>query len=182
MKNISIHEADFREALSRTAATVSVVSTDGPAGRAGLTVSAMCSVSTKPPSLLVCVNEESGVCKIMRDNSVMCINILRSNQGYISDAFSGRLEDSAQNPFENANWDTASTGAPVMSEALINLDCSITNEIRHGTHYIFIGEIESLKLNQSGTPLVYRNRMYEQLGVASSLSLEDIEYSWERHT
>ena len=178
MKNISIHEADFREALSRTAATVSVVSTDGPAG---LTVSAMCSVSTKPPSLFVCVNEESGVCKIIRDNSVMCINILRSNQGYISDTFSGRLEDSAQDPFEIANWDTASTGAPVMSEALINLDCSITNEIHHATHYIFIGEIEKLKLNQSDTPLIYRDRMYEQLGVASSLSLEDIEYSWERH-
>ena len=119
---------------------------------------------------------------MIRDNSVMCINILRSNQGYISDAFSGRLEDSAQNPFENTIWDTASTGAPVMSEALINLDYSITNEIRHSTHYIFIGDVESLKLNQYGTPLVYRNRMYEQLGVASSPSLEDIEYSRERHT
>ena len=154
--------------MSRTATTVSVVSTDGPAGRAALTVSAMCSVSTKPPSLLVCVNEGSGVCRIIRDNSVMCVNILRSDQGHISDAFSGRLGDSSQDPFASTNWGTALTGAPVMSEALINLDCTITNAIHHGTHYIFIGEIERLKLNQSGTPLVYLDRMYEQLGVTSS--------------
>ena len=59
LKNISIHEADFREALSRTATTVSVVSTDDLAGRAGLTVSAMCPVSTQPPvSVGLCKRRE----------------------------------------------------------------------------------------------------------------------------
>jgi flavin reductase (DIM6/NTAB) family NADH-FMN oxidoreductase RutF len=54
--------------------------------------------------------------------------------------------------------------------------------LHHGTHYIFVGEIESLRLNQPGAPLVYRARMYEQLGESGSLSLEDMEYSWERYT
>ena len=45
-----------------------------------------------------------------------------------------------------------------------------------------VGEIESLKLNQPGAPLVYLARMYEQLGESGSLSLEDMEYSWERYT
>ena len=177
-----IRPADFFEALSRTAATVCVVTTDGRSGRAGLTVSSMCSVSAQPPSLLVCVNEESGVCGVIRDNGVMCVNVLRAEQAYISDAFSGRLTDPDANPFACTDWETTVSGAPVMSKALINLDCRIKNELHHGTHYIFVGEIESLKLNQPGAPLVYRARMYEQLGESGSLSLEDMEYSWERYT
>ena len=182
MKVDRIRPADFFEALSRTAATVCVVTTDGSSGRAGLTVSSMCSVSAEPPSLLVCVNEESGVCGILQDNAVMCVNVLRAEQAYISDAFSGRLTDPNADPFASTQWETAVTGAPVMSKALVNLDCRIKNELHHGTHYIFVGEIVSLRLNQPGAPLVYRARMYEQLGESGSLSLEDMEYSWERYT
>ena len=142
----------------------------------------MCSVSAEPPSLLVCVNEESDVCGIIQDNAVMCVNVLRAEQAYISDAFSGRLTDQDADPFAWTDWETAVTRVPGMSNALISLDCRIKNELHHGTHYIFVGEIESLRLNQPGTPLVYRARMYEQLGESGSLSLEDMEYSWERYT
>ena len=46
----------FLTGMSNAACTVSVVTTDGPAGRFGVTVSAMASVSadTPKPTLLVC--------------------------------------------------------------------------------------------------------------------------------
>ena len=78
MKDDHIDRLVFREALSRTAATVSIVTTDGIHGRGGLTVSSMCSVSDNPPSLLVCINEKSGVCDVIRKNGLMCVNILRN--------------------------------------------------------------------------------------------------------
>ena len=180
MKNVSINPLDFLEALSRTAATVSVVTTDGHFGRAGLTVSSMCSVSASPPSVLVCVNEESAVCGIIRRNEVMCLNILRADQAQISDAFSGRLNEVYKDPFEVTRWETAVTGAPLMNAALLSLDCRIKNELQHGTHFILVGEVEHLKLNQLGQPLVYRARAYEK--PAESPSLEDMEYSWDRYT
>ena len=182
MKGNPINPSDFFEALSRIAATVSVVTTDGPFGRAGLTVSAMCSVSASPPSVLVCINEESAVCDIIRRNEVMCVNVLRADQANISDAFSGRSNDLYKNPFESTEWETTVTGAPLMRSALLSLDCRIKNELRHGTHFIMVGEVEDLKLNQSGPPLVYRARNYERLTESKSLSLEDMEYSWERYT
>ena len=107
MKVERIRPAEFFEALSRTAASVCVVTTDGSSGRAGLTVSSMCSVSAQPPSLLVCVNEESDVCDIIRDNGMMCVNVLRAEQAYISDAFSGRLTDPNADPFVCTDWETA---------------------------------------------------------------------------
>ena len=51
----------FLHAMSLTAATVTVVTTGGPAGRAGVTVSAMTPVSADgdAPMLLVCINDAS---------------------------------------------------------------------------------------------------------------------------
>ena len=85
-------------------------------------------------------------------------------------------------PFARTQWETTLIGVRAMVKALMNLECRIRNELHHGAHYTFVGEIESLRLNQPGTPLVYRARMYEQLGESGSLSLEDMEYSWERYT
>ena len=50
---------DFVAAMGLAATGVSVVTTDGPAGRFGLTVSAVSSVSAEPPLVLVCINRKS---------------------------------------------------------------------------------------------------------------------------
>jgi len=47
---------EFRNALSRLATAVSVVTTDGPAGTAGVTCSAVCALSDEPAMVLVCVH------------------------------------------------------------------------------------------------------------------------------
>ena len=50
---------DFRAAMGLAATGVSVVTTDGPSGRFGLTVSAVSSVSADPPLVLICINRKS---------------------------------------------------------------------------------------------------------------------------
>ena len=52
-------ENAFRSAMSLAVTGVNIVTTDGPLGRYGLTVSAVSSVSTEPPMVLVCVNQNS---------------------------------------------------------------------------------------------------------------------------
>jgi len=182
MTEYRVSQVDFREALSCTAATVSVVTTDGPHGRAGLTVSSMCSVSDDPPSVLICVNQGSGVLDLIRKNGVICINVLRVRHSNIADAFSGRVAAPNRNPFDYADWETLVTGAPAMSQALVSLDCRIKQELLYGTHYVFVAEVEGLLVNTPGKPLVYNARAYQPLGDSESLSLEEVEYSRERYT
>ncbi|MBO68248.1 MAG: flavin reductase [Acidiferrobacteraceae bacterium] len=182
MSSNQVSGDDFREALSQIAATVSVVTTDGVAGKRGLTVSSMCSVSADPPSVLVCVNRDSDVCHTIRENKTICVNVLKSDQAYVSDAFGGRLAESGNDPFLCTSWNNGVTGAPQMVNALVNLDCYVRNELQHGTHFIFVGEIASLQVNGPGMPLIYRARSYELIGRSSSLPLEELEYSWERYT
>ena len=49
-------KASFRDAMAHVGAAVNIITTDGPAGRAGFTASAVCSVTDTPPTLLVCLN------------------------------------------------------------------------------------------------------------------------------
>jgi flavin reductase (DIM6/NTAB) family NADH-FMN oxidoreductase RutF len=39
----------FRDAMAQVGAAVNIITTDGPAGRAGFTASAVCSVTDTPP-------------------------------------------------------------------------------------------------------------------------------------
>src|SRR3546814_10591848 len=54
----AIDAAAFKAALSNASTPVTVVATDGPFGRAGLTCSAVSSVCDTPPTILLCVNRQ----------------------------------------------------------------------------------------------------------------------------
>ena len=56
----------FRDAMAHVGAAVNIITTDGPAGRAGFTASAVCSVTDAPPTLLVCLNRSASVWPVFR--------------------------------------------------------------------------------------------------------------------
>lgn len=144
--------------MSSAACTVNVVTTDGEAGRAGVTVSAMCSVSAEPASLLVCVHHLSKACETISKNGVFCVNVLQDNQAYVSDTFAGRYE--VEDKFDCAEWDTLATGSPGLRHALVNFDCRISRGFQFGSHFIYIGEVEDIRVENTGNPLIYANRAY----------------------
>ena len=53
---MAVEKQAYREAMARLGAAVNVITSNGPAGRAGFTASAVCSVTDSPPTLLVCAN------------------------------------------------------------------------------------------------------------------------------
>lgn len=154
--------AQFLGGMSHAASTVNVVTTDGPAGRAGVTVSAMSSVSadTPRPTLLVCVHEMSPTAQMILDNGVFCVNVLRDDQSYISDTFAGRFKDQVLDKFECAEWTVLKTGAPRVIDPLVAFDCRVVSSDKVGTHYVVFGEVDDIFTNKTGSPLIYANRSY----------------------
>jgi len=152
----------FISGMSRVAATVNVVTTDGTAGRAGSTVSAMSSVTadTPKPCLLVCLHHESSAARAVVENGVFCVNILRDDQSYISDTFAGRFGDDVPDKFTCAAWSAMETGAPRVIDPLVAFDCVVKSSQRVGTHYIFIGEVQDVFEAGTGSPLIYTKRDY----------------------
>ena len=150
---------DFFEGMSRVAATVNVVTTDGPAGKGGITVSAMTSVTAEPPTLLICVHEDSVSCPIIIENQRFCVNVLKADQAELSAGFAGLLPFDETATFSGENWKTSDNGSPLFIDALVNFDCRISHFKKIGSHMVFFGEIMSVKIND-GFPLIYVNRGY----------------------
>lgn len=154
--------AQFISGMSYAAATVNVVTTDGPAGRAGVTVSAMSPVSadTAKPTLLVCIHNESPAATAILQNGVFCVNVLRDDQSFISDSFAGRFKDQLTDKFDCVEWTNMPSGAPRVVDPLVSFDCTVQSFKKVGTHYICTGEVQSVFESRSGSPLIYANRAY----------------------
>lgn len=155
----------FVDGMSRAAASVSVVTTDGDAGREGITVSAMTSVSIDPgaPALLVCMHHLGQAAQAVTKNSVFCVNVLGDDQSHIADLFAGRLKDQIVDKFAGEGWQTLVTGAPVISGAVVSFDCRLRESVRCGSHWIFIGDVVDIAFGDHKRPLIYANRAYQSL-------------------
>ena len=148
----------FLDAMSQAAATVSLATTDGPAGRAGMTVSSLCSLTADPPSILVCAHHKSRAVAAILENGCFCVNLLRQDQSHLSDVFAGRIE--AADKFACAEWGRLATGSPVLESALAAFDCELAQHNLWGTHYVLVGEVREVSSIGVGGPLIYANRAY----------------------
>lgn len=161
--------AQFVEAMSQVAATVNVITSDGPAGRAGMTVSAMASVSADGPrpSLLVCLNESSQAAQTIISNGVFCVNVLKETQAHISDAFAGRAGAQGGERFAGASWVAMASGSPRAEDPLVAFDCEVVQAHSVGTHKVLIAQVGEIHRGGGGNALIYAQR-----GYATSLALE----------
>lgn len=152
----------FLQAMSLAASSVYVVTTDGSGGKAGITVSAVSSVSADPddPTLMVCIHNQSSLADAILKNRVFSVNMLADDQSYISDCFAGRNGKVGLEKFDCTEWHTAKTGSPVLTSALASFDCRLHHDLRVGSHYIFVGMVAEVTHRDSGTPLLYSSRRY----------------------
>lgn len=159
-------KADFIEAMSTLVSTVTIVTTDGDAGSAGATVSAMSSVSADgdAPTLLVCLHHEASATAAILENNCFCVNVLQEGQADIANIFASRNAPEGSDKFSIAGFEPLKTGAPSLVTALASFDCSLQSHERIGTHHVMIGAVRAVRSMQ-GVPLMYGNRAYKTLAV-----------------
>lgn len=91
----------FISAMRVVGVSVTVVTTNGKAGRCGARVSAFCSVSTDPPTILVCLNRSSGIADVVAENGQFNVNILRADQEVIARRFASHDDGHVADRFGN---------------------------------------------------------------------------------
>ena len=148
--------AAFIDSMSRAVNGVSIVATDGPHGRFGLTVSSMTSVSASPPMLLVCVNRDAVPHDAIRANGHFSINVLAANQQAMANHFAGRTEDAYT--FDPASWDTSGS-LPRLRQATAWFECRLSSAMSLGSHTVFVGEVVDACPGEEA-PLLYTGRDY----------------------
>lgn len=147
----------FVAAMAGAVTGVTVITTDGPAGRFGLTVSATASVSADPPMVLACLNTKSPAAAAVRANGVFGLNLLGAAQSAIADVFAGRAE--RRYDFGCADWTEAATGSPLLADAVAALDCRVVSTQVAGTHLIVIGRVARVT-STAAAALAHSRRAY----------------------
>lgn len=150
----------FINAMRGVASSVTVVTTDGPFGRYGATVSAFSSVSVDPPTVLVCLYAGSRIASAIKENRRFCVNVLPERAQETADRFAGRHDEWIDDRFSGIDYWGAS-GIPPIIDGASSFSCSIQRLIKSGTHLIVIGHVEDV-LNSCAFPLVWRDGTYHK--------------------
>ncbi len=178
-----LDKSTFLEAMSRVPQAVFIVTTDGEAGKAGLTATAVTSVSADPPSMVVCLNASNFSTAAFYKNKRININSLNSEHKNIANMFgksvaSGlidptpdQLQEASEKRFATDEWEAGT--CPVLKNARAVFECDISDVKLVDTHLVIFAKVNNLRLEtlKLGTPvleapssaLVYLERGYKDV-------------------
>lgn len=164
----TVAREDYIGAMRGVASSVTVVTTDGPAGRQGATVSAFSSVSADPPTMLVCLRGGSRIAEAVARNGAFCINVLPRSQDAIADRFAGRHDANVSDRFEGIDCHGASGTGPVLKDATA-FSCRIEQTVASGSHIIVIGHVVRIETG-APDPLAYLDGAYHRVAPHNAVS------------
>lgn len=160
---MTITANEFKNALQYWASGVTVVTTESESfGLLGMTASSFSSVSMEPPQILVCVNKTVSSAEGINESGVFAVNILTSEQEAVSNLFAN--PSSYADRFSSTPHEPGKTGAPLLTESMASIECTVVEQISAASHWIIIGEVQNTVL-RSGDPLLYYKAGYRQLNL-----------------
>lgn len=163
----SVTADEFRDAMSRLAAGVSIVTSTGPDGEPnGLTATAICSVSLTPPLVLASLGNESATGEAVATSGAFVLNFL----GRGEEELARRFADADAVKFDGVEWEPGATGCPTIPEALAVCECVLEQAVRAGDHTLFVGRVVRAVVNRAvpNDPLIYFSGAYGALSGGGS--------------
>lgn len=148
----------FIAAMRNIASSVAVVTTDGVAGRHGATVSAFCSVSADPPTVLVCLHGASRIANSVRQNGVFRVNVLPDGASGMAERFAGKEDAWIADRFDGISV----RGTVPEIPGATSLNCTVSQAVEEGTHLICFGRVTEVTLGPD-LPLTYLAGQYRPL-------------------
>jgi flavin reductase len=150
-----MHTDSYRAIMRHQAGAVTVIACGGEGARAGLTATAVASLSDRPPTVLACVNQTAGAHDEIVRAHAFSVNLLAADQQAIAERFAGKGGFKGEDRFAGANWRTLATGSPILVHALASLDCELVEQHTFSTHSIFIGRVVGGQFRADAEPLLY---------------------------
>lgn len=140
----------FRTVVGHLASGVAVVTTVSEGERFGMTVSSVTSLSLDPPLMLVCLNSSMRTTGAVQRSGAYAVNVLDRRSAHLAGRFAAAHEDK----FAGVRTRDGVTIAPLLDDALAQIECEVVERIVGGTHTIFIGRVVGA-VARDGEPLTY---------------------------
>jgi len=161
---MAIDVDEFRAAMGSWPSGVTIVTSRSGEQIHGMTVSDFSGVSLAPPLALVCAAKSAVTTRLIEAGRCFGVNVLRLEQDALSNKFASTKDEFKR--FEGVEIFEAKTGAPLLRDALVNLDCRVVAIHDAGDHVLYVGEIEEAHVSE-GEPLVFFRGGYGRFEPAS---------------
>lgn len=154
----TVSSEDHRYGMRHFAVGVSIITARHGETKAGLTATAVCSVTADPPRLVVFVNKNVVANQVVLDSGALCVNVLAGEQEEVAKAFAGMVEGvHGDERFKFGAWRELVTGAPSLDGSLANFDCRVVKVFDESTHHAFLCEVLATRERNDGEALIYLN-------------------------
>lgn len=154
----------FRAAMRQLASGVCLVTHCVGGAPAGMTATAVASLSLDPPTLIVCVNRAASTYAGLALGAAFGVSVLGADHREFAERFAGRTGEEGAERFREGRWRMSPNGAPLLRDALAAFACEVDAIVERNTHAIVIGRVKDVAAVSSGGALVYWRGGYEQLG------------------
>ncbi len=146
----------FRDVLGRFCTGVTVVTSMSGGLPVGMTCQSFSSVSLDPPLVLFCPAKTSRSWPLIQRAGHFCVNLLSHGQHDLSNAFATKGADK----FAGVTWRPSATGAPLLDGVLGWVDCTVYAVHEAGDHYVVIGRVMDLGVEDAPHPLLFYRGQY----------------------
>jgi len=153
--------SDFRDAMARHAAGVSVVSARQSGGFRGLTATSFTSASLEPPLVLVCLDRFAQTRDAVADAGEFNVSVLARDQEFLAERFSARA------PLVDLSWREVphrlgGNGLPIVEGAVAWFECRLQEMRTAGDHDVALGLVIDSGW-APGDPLILWDRAFWRL-------------------
>jgi flavin reductase len=155
---------EFRATIGLFATGVAVVTAQAGDLVHGMTANAITSVSLDPLLILVCVEHDAVMRKVIPEVGSFALSILAADQEHLSRWFADPVRPNGAHQFDSiAHRPGRATGSPLLDGAIAWVECTVHTALDAGDHAIFIGEVRALERSARRDPLLYFASRYRRL-------------------
>jgi flavin reductase (DIM6/NTAB) family NADH-FMN oxidoreductase RutF len=155
-QGVAMDERHLRDALSRFATGVTVVTTRTEDGKLeGLTANSFSAVSLDPPLVLWSLRASAPSLPSFKAAGHFAVNVLAASQH----ALCRRFATPSRDKFEGVGHAPGLGGCPLLAGALVTFECSTETHVAGGDHVIFFGRIRRAAFRH-GAPLIFSAGTY----------------------
>ena len=153
----------LRAMMGRFATGVTVVAARHGPLLAGMTATAIASISLDPPLLMASINRRSETHVAVVGSHSFAVSVLSAEQRTVADCFALPTPAAKLQRFCDMPWHEAETGSPILDGAIAYFDCRLSESHAVGTHTVFIGKIVAAGYEETGEPLLWFGSRYRRI-------------------
>ncbi|QLC26503.1 flavin reductase family protein [Parasphingopyxis algicola] len=147
----------YRIAQRNVASSVHLITTQHRGMPAGMTATAVCSLSFDPHSMLICVNKSASIFDTIERAGSFAINVLSEEDGDIATMFGSTKLTPLR--FQSGSWSKLN-GNPILQSAVANIACRTISTMDVGTHRVFAANVVAVRTRENCRPLLYKAGEY----------------------